>query len=123
MAGSRIGEDVTIFPNAVLYENTVVGSRCLIHGGVVLGAYGFGCELVEGRHRLSAQLGNVELGDNIEIGAGATIDRGTYGPTLIGKGTKIDDLVMVATIATSAATTCSARKWASPAAPPPAITW
>ena len=96
MAGSRIGEDVTIFPNAVLYENTVVGPRCLIHAGAVLGAYGFGYELVDGRHQLSAQLGNVELCADVEIGAGTTIDRGTYGPTMIGEGTKIDDLVMVA---------------------------
>ena len=96
MAGSRIGEDVTIFPNAVLYENTVVGARCLIHAGAVLGAYGFGYEQVDGRHQLSAQLGNVELGADVEVGAGTTIDRGTYGPTVIGEGTKIDDQVMVA---------------------------
>ncbi len=96
MAGSRIGENVTIFPNVVLYENTVVGPRCLIHAGAVLGAYGFGYELVDGRHQLSAQLGNVELGADVEIGAGTTIDRGTYGPTIVGEGTKIDDLVMIA---------------------------
>jgi UDP-3-O-[3-hydroxymyristoyl] glucosamine N-acyltransferase len=96
MAGARIGENVTIFPNAVLYENTVVGPRCLIHAGVVLGAYGFGYDQVDGRHVLSAQLGNVVLGADVEIGAGSTIDRGTYGPTIIGDGTKIDDLVMVA---------------------------
>jgi len=96
MAGSQIGQDVTIFPNAVLYENTIVGPRCVIHAGAVLGAYGFGYALVEGRHQLSAQLGNVVLGADVEIGAGTTIDRGTYGPTVIGEGTKIDDLVMVA---------------------------
>ena len=96
MAGSQIGADVTIFPNAVLYENTVVGPRCVIHAGAVLGAYGFGYGLVDGRHRLSAQLGNVVLGADVEIGAGTTIDRGTYGPTTIGEGTKIDNLVMVA---------------------------
>jgi UDP-3-O-[3-hydroxymyristoyl] glucosamine N-acyltransferase len=96
MAGSRIGPDVTIFPGAVLYENTIVGPRCVIHAGAVLGAYGFGYELVEGCHVLSAQLGNVVLGAEVEIGAGTTIDRGTYGPTVIGEGTKIDNLVMVA---------------------------
>lgn len=96
MAGSKIGRDVVIFPNAVLYENTVVGDRCLIHAGVILGAYGFGYELIDGRHHLSAQLGNVVLGDDVEIGASTTIDRGTFGPTLIGEGTKIDDLVMIA---------------------------
>ena len=96
MAGSRIGRDVTVFPNAVLYEDTVVGPRCVIHAGAVLGAYGFGYAFVEGRHELSAQLGNVILGADVEIGAGTTVDRGTYGPTVIGEGTKIDDLVMVA---------------------------
>jgi len=96
MAGCRIGRDVTIFPNAVLYENTVVGPRCIIHAGVVLGAYGFGYELVDGRHELSAQLGNVVLEADVEVGPGSTIDRGTYGSTIIGEGTKIDDLVVVA---------------------------
>jgi UDP-3-O-[3-hydroxymyristoyl] glucosamine N-acyltransferase len=96
MAGSKIGEYTTIFPNAVLYNDTIVGPRCVIHANAVLGAYGFGYGLVDGRHVLSAQLGNVVLGADVEIGAGSTIDRGTYGPTTIGEGTKIDDLVMVA---------------------------
>jgi UDP-3-O-[3-hydroxymyristoyl] glucosamine N-acyltransferase len=96
MAGTRIGEDVTIFPNAVLYEDTVVGPRCVIHACAVLGAYGFGYSSNDGRHRLSAQLGNVVLEAEVEIGAGTTIDRGTYGPTLIGEGTKIDNQVMIA---------------------------
>jgi UDP-3-O-[3-hydroxymyristoyl] glucosamine N-acyltransferase len=96
MAGSQIGQAVTVFPNAVLYENTVVGPRCVIHANAVLGAYGFGYEFADGRHVLSAQLGNVVLGADVEIGAGSTIDRGTYGPTSIGEGTKIDNMVMVA---------------------------
>ncbi len=96
MADSQIGENATIFPNAVLYENTVVGPRCLIHANAVLGAYGFGYGFEDGRHVLSAQLGNVVLGADVEVGAGSTIDRGTYGPTSIGEGTKIDDSVMIA---------------------------
>jgi UDP-3-O-[3-hydroxymyristoyl] glucosamine N-acyltransferase len=96
MAGSEIGENVTIFPGAVLYENTVVGERSIIHAAAVLGAYGFGYDQVEGRHCRTAQLGNVIIGADVEIGAGSTIDRGTYGPTVIGDGTKIDDQVMVA---------------------------
>ena len=96
MAGCRIGRDVTIFPGAVLYEDTVVGDRTIIHAAAVLGAYGFGYELVDGRHRLTAQLGNVVVGADVEIGAGTTIDRGTYGPTFIGAGTKIDNQVMIA---------------------------
>jgi len=96
MAGSKIGRDVIIFPGAVFYEDTIVGDRCIIHAGAVLGAYGFGYYQVDGCHKLSAQLGNVVLGADVEIGAGTTVDRGTYGPTIIGEGTKIDDLVMVA---------------------------
>ncbi len=96
MAGSKIGPDATIFPNAVLYEDTIVGSRSIIHAGAVLGAYGFGYNLVEGAHKLSAQLGNVVLGPDVEIGATTTIDRGTYAATTIGEGTKIDDQVMIA---------------------------
>ena len=95
LAGSKIGPNTTIFPNAVLYEDTVVGARCIIHAGAVLGAYGFGYSLRDGRHELSAQLGNVVVEDDVEIGANTTIDRGTYGPTVIGEGTKIDNQVMV----------------------------
>lgn len=96
LPGCRIGEGCTIFPNAVLYDHTIVGARVIIHAGAVLGAYGFGYTLVEGRHQLSAQLGYVEVGDDVEIGACTTIDRGTYGPTVIGAGTKIDNQVMIA---------------------------
>lgn len=94
-AGCRIGDDVTIFPGAVLYDRTQVGDRCIIHAAAVLGAFGFGYDSSSGRHKLSAQLGSVVLEDDVEIGAGTTIDRGTYGATLIGEGTKIDNLVMI----------------------------
>lgn len=96
MGGSQIGPGTTIFANAVLYENTIVGPRCLIHANAVLGAYGFGYGFADGRHVLSAQLGNVVLGADVEVGASTTIDRGTYGSTSIGEGTKIDNQVMVA---------------------------
>jgi UDP-3-O-[3-hydroxymyristoyl] glucosamine N-acyltransferase len=96
MAGCRFGDDVTIFPNAVVYEDTIVGPRCTIHANAVIGAYGFGYNTKDGRHELSAQLGYVEIGADVEIGAGTTIDRGTYGPTTIGEGTKIDNLVQIA---------------------------
>lgn len=96
LAGCRIGDDVTIFPNTVLYEDTIIGSRSILHAGVVIGAYGFGYESSTGKHVLSAQLGFVEIGNDVEIGAGTTIDRGTYGPTTVGEGTKIDDQVMIA---------------------------
>jgi UDP-3-O-[3-hydroxymyristoyl] glucosamine N-acyltransferase len=96
LAGCKLGENVTIFPNAVLYENTTVGARSLVHASVVLGCHGFGYRFFEGSHVRSAQLGFVEVGCDVEIGAGSTIDRGTYGPTIIGDGTKIDNLVMIA---------------------------
>ncbi|MBW8885477.1 MAG: UDP-3-O-(3-hydroxymyristoyl)glucosamine N-acyltransferase [Planctomycetia bacterium] len=93
--GCRIGEGCTLFPNVVLYENTILGQQVIIHAGAVLGAYGFGYNSSDGRHKLCSQLGHVEVGDQVEIGAGTTIDRGTYGPTVIGSGTKIDNLVQI----------------------------
>ncbi|NUQ63961.1 MAG: UDP-3-O-(3-hydroxymyristoyl)glucosamine N-acyltransferase [Pirellulales bacterium] len=96
LPGTKIGENVTIFPNCVLYENTVVGPRCVIHACTVIGAYGFGYHCHDGAHHLSAQLGNVVLGADVEIGSSTTIDRGTYGSTIIGDGTKIDNQVIIA---------------------------
>jgi UDP-3-O-[3-hydroxymyristoyl] glucosamine N-acyltransferase len=95
MENCILGEDVQVFPNAVLYENTIVGARSIIHAGVVLGAFGFGYQSNTGRHILSAQIGNVVIAEDVEIGANTTIDRGTYDSTTIGAGTKIDNLVMV----------------------------
>jgi UDP-3-O-[3-hydroxymyristoyl] glucosamine N-acyltransferase len=94
--GCRIGRNCVLFPNVVLYENSVLGDRVTLHAGAVIGAYGFGYATIEGKHQLSAQLGFVEIGDDVEIGACSTVDRGTYGPTLIGTGTKIDNQVMIA---------------------------
>lgn len=96
MTGCVIGRETTIFPNAVLYEDTQVGERVIIHAGAVIGAYGFGYRQVNGVHKISAQLGYVVLGNDVEIGACATVDRGTYGATTIGDGSKIDNLVQVA---------------------------
>jgi UDP-3-O-[3-hydroxymyristoyl] glucosamine N-acyltransferase len=96
LPGCKIGSNVTIGPAAVLYENTEVGDRSIIQGGAIIGAYGFGYSQVAGRHILSAQLGYVRIGSDVEIGAGTTIDRGTYGATTIGDGTKIDNLVQIA---------------------------
>jgi len=94
-AGSRIGEATTVFPNVVLYRNTIIGKRCIIHSSTVIGAYGFGYDSSRGIHQLSPQLGNVVIGDDVEIGSCSTIDRATYGSTIIGDGTKIDNLVMI----------------------------
>ena len=92
---SEIGEDCVLFPNVTLYPRTKIGNRCILHAGAVLGAYGFGYDSTSGRHILSAQLGNVEVGDDVEIGANTTVDRATFGTTRIETGTKIDNLVMV----------------------------
>jgi UDP-3-O-[3-hydroxymyristoyl] glucosamine N-acyltransferase len=92
----RLGDDVTIHPNAVIYDDTVIGHRVIVHAGAVLGADGFGYRFHDGRHVKMPQLGHVEIGDDVEIGAGSAIDRGTFGPTVIGSGTKIDNLVQVA---------------------------
>jgi UDP-3-O-[3-hydroxymyristoyl] glucosamine N-acyltransferase len=91
----RLGDDVTIHAGAVLYDGTVVGNRTIIHANAVLGADGFGYRFHEGRHAKVPQLGNVEIGDDVEIGACTTIDRGTFQATRVGSGTKIDNLVQV----------------------------
>ncbi len=92
----RLGDDVVVHPNVVLYDGTLVGHRTVIHACAVIGADGFGYRLQHGAHVKVPQLGNVEIGDDVEIGASTTIDRGTFGPTRIGHGTKIDNLVQVA---------------------------
>lgn len=91
----RVGSDVQIHPHAVLYPRTTLADRSIVHAGAILGADGFGYRFVEGRHERVPQLGSVEIGEDVEIGAGSTIDRATFGATRIGAGTKIDNLVMV----------------------------
>lgn len=96
LEGCRIGAGTTIYPNAVLYENTIVGERCTIHASAVLGAFGFGYNSSSGnKHVLCSQLGWVEIGSDVEIGSCSTVDRGTYGPTTIGDGTKLDNQVQI----------------------------
>lgn len=95
-AHCQLGSDVTLFPNVVLYRNTQVGSRVTIHAGTVIGSDGFGYVLDQGEHLKVPQIGQVMIGDDVEIGANVTIDRGALGATVIGKGTKIDNLVQVA---------------------------
>jgi UDP-3-O-[3-hydroxymyristoyl] glucosamine N-acyltransferase len=92
----QIGEDACLFPNVVLYARTQIGDRVSIHAGTVIGSDGYGYVFDEGRHRKVLQLGNVVIGNDVEIGANAAIDRGALGSTLIGPGTKIDNLVHVA---------------------------
>ena len=96
MRDVAVGDDTVIFPNAVLYPRVTVGKRCVIHGGAVLGADGFGFAFHEGRYHKIPQVGGVRTGDDVEIGANTCVDAGTLAPTVIGDGTKLDDLVMVA---------------------------
>ncbi len=95
MPRCEIGDDCVIYPNVTLYEYTQVGDRVVIHAGAVLGAHGFGYTQENGRHVLTPQLGYVAIESDVEIGAGSTVDRGTYGATRIGEGTKIDNQVMI----------------------------
>jgi UDP-3-O-[3-hydroxymyristoyl] glucosamine N-acyltransferase len=95
-ADCRIGDDVVLFPGVSVYARTEMGDRVRIHSGTVLGSDGFGYVLDAGVHRKVPQIGNVVIGDDVEIGANVTVDRGALGPTTIGKGTKIDNLVQIA---------------------------
>jgi UDP-3-O-[3-hydroxymyristoyl] glucosamine N-acyltransferase len=92
----QIGDDVCLFPNVVLYPRTQIGHRVSIHAGTVIGSDGYGYVFDEGRHLKMPQVGNVVIHDDVEIGANTAIDRGALGPTVIGQGTKIDNLVHVA---------------------------
>jgi UDP-3-O-[3-hydroxymyristoyl] glucosamine N-acyltransferase len=92
---AHLGADVHLFPHVVVYERTRVGDRVRIHAGSVIGSDGYGYVFDAGHHRKVPQVGNVVIHDDVEIGAGVTIDRGSLGATVIGKGTKIDNLVQV----------------------------
>lgn len=92
----QIGDDVCLFPNVVLYPRTLIGHRVSIHAGTVIGSDGYGYVFDEGRHRKVLQVGNVVIHDDVEIGANTAIDRGALGSTVIGQGTKIDNLVHIA---------------------------
>lgn len=91
-----LGADCEVFPGVVMYRRTRVGDRVRIHANTVLGSDGYGYVLVEGRHMKVPQVGWVEVGDDAELGACVTVDRGVLGPTRIGKGTKVDNQVQVA---------------------------
>jgi len=95
--GVSIGERSELRENVVLYDNTEIGEHCTLHAGVVLGADGFGYRpSADGRSFVKIpHIGNVVIAEHVEIGANTTIDRGKFGSTRIGAGTKIDNLVMV----------------------------
>ena len=94
--GASIGRGCMIYPQVTIRERTVLGDRVVIHSGVVIGADGFGFEIVEGRQKKIPQIGIVQIDDDVEIGANTTIDRARFGRTWIQEGAKIDNLVQIA---------------------------
>jgi UDP-3-O-[3-hydroxymyristoyl] glucosamine N-acyltransferase len=94
--GCSVGADSRIGPRVSLLQGTRLGERCIVHPGAVLGADGFGFAPDQGRWEKIEQLGNVVVGDDVEIGANTCIDRGAVGDTVIGDGVKIDNLVQIA---------------------------
>jgi UDP-3-O-[3-hydroxymyristoyl] glucosamine N-acyltransferase len=93
---TEIGDDTVLHPGVTVYAGTRVGRRCILHAGVVLGADGFGFAHDGREHRKVPQVGRVVVEDDVEIGANSAVDRGALEDTVIGAGSKIDDLVMVA---------------------------
>ncbi len=101
-AGVHIGEDTVIgndcllYPHATLLANCILGHRVILHSGTVIGSDGFGYAQHKGRHHKIPQLGNVLIEDDVELGANVTVDRATFGSTIIKQGTKIDNQVQIA---------------------------
>src|SRR5579885_2289472 len=91
----RIGEHAVIHPNVTIYDDVSIGSRTVVHAGAVIGADGFGFILREGAYENFPQVGRVEIGDDVEIGANCCVDRAALGVTRIGDGTKLDNMVHV----------------------------
>jgi UDP-3-O-[3-hydroxymyristoyl] glucosamine N-acyltransferase len=94
--GVEIGADCVLYPRVTVYPGARIGNRVILHAGVVIGSDGFGYVFAEGRHNKFPQLGSLVIEDDVEIGSNTTIDRGSLGTTVIGEGTKIDNLVQIA---------------------------
>jgi UDP-3-O-[3-hydroxymyristoyl] glucosamine N-acyltransferase len=94
-AGAHIGDECVLYPHVVVREGVRLGRRVIVHAGAVIGADGFGYVFDGSRHRKIPQLGGVRIEDDVEIGANTTIDRGTFGDTVLRKGTKVDNLVQI----------------------------
>ena len=93
--GARIGERSRIYPNVTVYAGTNVGARVRVHSGAILGSDGFGYVFRGGEHARIPHVGRCIIGDDVEIGANTTVDRGSIDDTVIGAGTKIDNLVQI----------------------------
>jgi UDP-3-O-[3-hydroxymyristoyl] glucosamine N-acyltransferase len=94
-AGAGVGEAAELYPHVVVGEGVSIGRRVIVHPGAVLGADGFGYAFDGAGHRKIPQVGTVRVEDDVEIGANAAVDRATLGVTVVGRGTKIDNLVQV----------------------------
>jgi UDP-3-O-[3-hydroxymyristoyl] glucosamine N-acyltransferase len=91
-----LGDDVVLYPNVTVREGCTLGNRVIVHSGTVIGSDGFGYVPHEGRHHKIPQLGIVVIEDDVELGANVTVDRATFGRTVIRRGTKVDNLVQIA---------------------------
>ncbi len=91
-----VGDDCLVHPRATVYDRVSIGSSCVLHSGCVIGADGFGFEFSGGRFQKVPQVGTVDIGDDVEIGANSCIDRAALGTTVIGDGTKLDNMVHIA---------------------------
>ena len=89
----KVGSDCVVYPNVTVRENCIVGNRNILQSGCVIGGDGFGFVTNNGKHNKVQQTGNVVLGDDVEIGCNSCIDRATIGSTIVGNGTKMDNLV------------------------------
>ncbi|MFL5615582.1 MAG: UDP-3-O-(3-hydroxymyristoyl)glucosamine N-acyltransferase [Gemmatimonadaceae bacterium] len=94
--GVRVGDESHIYPSVTAYSGTIIGARVIVHAGARLGSDGFGYVFREGRHEKIPHVGRCIIADDVEIGANTTIDRGSIDDTVIGAGTKIDNLVHIA---------------------------
>lgn len=95
MSGACIGEGSEIFPNAVIYRDVKIGKNVRIHANCSIGSDGFGYNFLKGQHLKVWHMGSVIIGDGVEIGANSCIDGGTFSPTIIGAGSKLDNQVQV----------------------------
>jgi UDP-3-O-[3-hydroxymyristoyl] glucosamine N-acyltransferase len=93
---ARLGKNCRLYPGSIIRERCLLGDRVILQPGAVIGSCGFGYEFQGGRHVKIPQTGIVEIGDDVEIGANTTIDRARFGRTVIGEGSKIDNLVQIA---------------------------
>ncbi len=93
--GARVGEETRLVARVTLYPGVEIGARCLLHAGAVIGADGFGLAADGGTWVKIPQVGSVRIGDDVEIGANTTVDRGAIGDTLIGEGAKLDNQIQV----------------------------